>query len=159
MSSDHGGQEYFLASPSLVSPQSLGDCRGQRGTTLLPCISSFNSKSILRHTCRNSPVLSLVQNPKCTKRAAQGLTNSSKNHVNFVFLGPRCISLRRLASKYISGFLLVGVQRVFRTPQLHGRVTLVDMCDAAHTDSPTQHNQRHNTYTTQHSFTEERATA
>ena len=26
---------------SLVSQQSVGDCRGQRGTSLLPCISSF----------------------------------------------------------------------------------------------------------------------
>ena len=35
------------------------------------------------------------------------------------------------------GFPFGGVQRVFRTPQLHGRVK--NLCDVAHTDTPTQH--------------------
>ena len=44
------------------------------------------------------------------------------------FRGPPYISLRRWASKCISGFLSVGVQRVLRTPQLHGRVTQKSKC-------------------------------
>ena len=50
---------------------------------------------------------------------------SEQTSVNFVFRGPPYISLQRLPSNCISGFLLVGVQRVLRTTQLHGRVTHV----------------------------------
>ena len=61
MSSDQSGQEYVLASPSLVSPHSVGDGRGQRGASLLPCIASLHSKSALRHAGRSSQVLSLFK--------------------------------------------------------------------------------------------------
>ena len=54
MSSEQGGQQHAFLSPSRVTPQSFGDCRGQRGTSQLPCIfSSSNSTSILRQACRN----------------------------------------------------------------------------------------------------------
>ena len=54
MSSEQGGQQHAFVSPSRVTPQSFGDCRGQRGTSQLPCIfSSSNSTSILRQACRN----------------------------------------------------------------------------------------------------------
>ena len=60
MSSDQSGQENFLAAPSLVSPQNLSDCRGQRGPSLLPCISSLPC-SVLRHVCHSYEVLSLLK--------------------------------------------------------------------------------------------------
>ena len=58
MSSDQSGQMYVFASPSLISPQRFGDCRGQRAASLLPCISHLRSKSVLRHACRSYQVLS-----------------------------------------------------------------------------------------------------
>ena len=42
MPPDQGGQQYLFASPSLVFPHRPGDCRSQRGTSLFPCISTFN---------------------------------------------------------------------------------------------------------------------
>ena len=69
MPSDQGGQQYFFAPPSLVFPDRPGDCRSQRGTSLFPCISTFNSKSILRHACRHNHMLSLFKGEDTPDRA------------------------------------------------------------------------------------------
>ena len=60
------------------------------------------------------------------------------NHSQFCF-SRSSIHLFATHGKCISGFLLVGVQRVLRTLAATAQGNIFGKCDVAQTDSPTQH--------------------
>ena len=87
-----------FASPPLVYPQRLGDGRGQRGTSLLPCVSCINSKDILCRAYRHHRVLYLLKSEDVSDRVNSVYRDRRLGSSRILHLAVPLLPLRQLAS-------------------------------------------------------------